>query len=125
MDRTDLTPTEQFAAALQQLESDRDLDAFTAQFTDDAELVRPETGRAAGAREFWQAYLDQFEQVRSEFSRVVQDGRLGELEWRATGRLRTGREIEYAGVSLLELDGDRVRRFATWYDTAAFLLTPS
>ncbi len=38
------------------------------------------------------------------------------------GTLSTGRPIEYRGASLLTYDSDdRVRRFSTYFDTAAFL----
>ncbi len=120
-----MSRAQQFADALQRLESDRDLDAFLTQFADDVELVRPEPGAQEsgieGARRFWQAYLDQFETVASRFGRVVDAERYGELEWVSEGRLRTGRDITYAGVSLLEHDDDgAVVRFATYYDTSAF-----
>jgi len=122
-----MTSVQQFADALQQLERSRELEPFLDQFADDVELVRPEPGTAQhgreGAQRFWQAYLDQFEQISSEFGRLEQDGRLAELEWVGRGRSRTGREISYAGVSLLALDENAlVRRFATYYDTSAFLL---
>ena len=122
-----MTDVNQFADALQQLERSRDLDPFLEQFAEQAELLRPEPGRAEhgrdGARRYWQAYLDQFEQISSEFGRLEQDGRLAELEWTGRGRLGTGREITYAGVSLLALDdAGLVTRFATYYDTSAFLL---
>lgn len=116
---------QQFADALQRLEQDRDLDAFLERFAADVQLVRPEPGGSEdgpeGARRFWQAYLDQFSSIVSSFDRVVDAGALGELEWVSEGTLGTGRPITYAGVSLLEHDGDGlVRRFATYYDTAAF-----
>ena len=114
-----------FADALQRLEQDRDLDAFVSRFADDPVLLRPEPGGQEtgqdGARRFWQAYLDQFETIASTFGRVVDADRLGELEWVSEGRLRTGRDITYAGVSLLEHDDEgAVVRFATYYDTSAF-----
>lgn len=113
-----------FADALQTFESDRDLDTFAAVFADDVELVRPEQGGSAqgadGIRGFWQAYLDQFGEIRSDFRRVVEAGDLGELEWTSKGSLGSGREVEYQGVSLLEFGDDgKVTRFATYYDTEA------
>jgi ketosteroid isomerase-like protein len=113
-----------FAQALQTFEKDRDLDAFAAVFAPDAELLRPEQrgGESGqeGVRAFWQAYLDQFGQISSSFSRVVEAGDLGELEWTSRGTLGSGREVEYQGVSLLEFGEDgAVTRFATYYDTAA------
>ena len=116
-----------FAQALQQFEQDHDLDAFARVFAPDAQLLRPEQRGGEqgedGVRAFWQQYLDQFGSIRSEFSRVVEAGPLGELEWTSRGSLGTsqeGTEVEYEGVSLLEFaDDGRVRRFATYYDTAA------
>ena len=120
-----MSRAQQFADALQQLEQDRDLDAFLERFADDVRLFRPEAGGqesgVEGARRFWQAYLDQFGQIRSTFFRVVEAGDLGELEWTSRGTLGSGTDVEYEGVSLLEFAEDgRVRRFATYYDTAAF-----
>ena len=113
-----------FAEALQRVEQDRDLDAFARVFAPDVELLRPEQRAGEqgedGVRAFWQQYLDQFAAVRSEFSRVVEAGPLGELEWTSKGSLGGGTEVEYEGVSLLEFDDQgRVSRFATYYDTAA------
>ena len=54
-------------------------------------------------------------------ARIAEAGDEGVLEWRSTGRLSAGRDIDYQGVSLLTFDGDRVSRFATYYDTAAFI----
>ncbi len=115
----------EFADALQRLEQDRDLDAFLSRFADEVTLLRPEPGGQEqgrdGARRFWQAYLDQFETIGSTFGRLVDADRYAELEWVSEGRLRTGRDISYAGVSLLEHDDQgAVVRFATYYDTSAF-----
>lgn len=122
-----MSSVQDFADSLQRLETDRDLDAFLQIFADDVELLRPEPGSGAagpdGARAYWQAYLDQFETIASTFSRLAQDGALGELEWVGAGRLHTGREISYAGVSLVVLgETGKVVRFTTYYDTSAFLL---
>jgi ketosteroid isomerase-like protein len=114
-----------FAAAQQDLERTRDVDRFVSEtFADDVELVRPETGQqergTGGAQQFWQQYVDQFEQIRSEFSRVV-DGEVAVLEWTSTGTLAGGADISYRGISVLDIGGDgRVARFATYYDTAPF-----
>ncbi len=116
----------EFADALQRLEQDGDLDAFVSRFAEDVVLLRPEPGGQVsgpdGARRFWQAYLDQFESIGSTFGRLVDANPYAELEWVSEGRLRTGRGITYAGVSLLEHDDDgKVVRFATYYDTVPFV----
>ncbi len=124
-----MSRAEQFADALNRLERGRDLDAFLDQFADGVLLVRPEPGShetgVDGARRFWQAYLDQFERIDSTFGRLVDAEALSELEWVGDGRLASGRSVRYAGVSLLEHDSaGKVTRFATYYDTVAFM-TPS
>ena len=120
------TPAQTFADALQTLESGGDVDAFVAAvFTDDAVLLRPETGQELqgtdGARKYWQQYLAQFAEVRSEFSRVRDADGMGVLEWTSRGSFPDGADLEYTGVSLLEFgEDDRVTRFATYFDTARF-----
>jgi ketosteroid isomerase-like protein len=115
-----------FADALQQLEKSGDVDSFvTEMFAEDAELLRPETGQdvsgTGGARQFWEQYVRQFADIRSEFSRVVDSGQVGVLEWTSSGRLSSGADISYRGVSVLDFGQDgKVSRFATYYDTEPF-----
>ena len=42
------------------------------------------------------------------------------LEWKSRGVLRGDRPIDYAGVSVLELKGGKVRRFRTSFDARPF-----
>ncbi|GAB2578169.1 nuclear transport factor 2 family protein [Microlunatus antarcticus] len=121
--------TDEFATALTALEGGGGLDTFLTVFADDVELHRPETQQELdgidGARSFWRQYLGMFDEIRSDFSRVV-DGPVGVLEWTSTGRLASGAPITYAGVSLLDFDdAGKVTRFATYFDTQAFGPTPA
>lgn len=115
-----------FADALQGLERGGDVDGFvSAVFAENAELLRPETDQqeqgSAGAKAFWTQYLGQFDEVSSEFSRIVEQGNLGVLEWSSTGKVSGGAPLSYRGVCLLDFDEDgRVTRFATYFDTAQF-----
>lgn len=119
-----------FADQLNELESGGDVERFVNEvFSTEVELVRPEAHQQLagqdGARTFWSQYLAHFDSIRSEFSRVVDSDGLGVLEWRSTGRLRTGADITYSGVSVLDFDADgRVGRFATYYDTTPFHAAP-
>lgn len=121
---SDTDRSQRFADALSTLEEGDDQEILR-QFTEGAELNRPERkgsrGESDDAKGFWQEYMGQFEQITTEFDRVVESGDEGILEWHSTGTLATGRSIEYAGVSLLTFGGDGVTRFATYYDTAAFI----
>lgn len=119
---------QRFADALQQLELDRDVEAFVAQvFGKDPELHRRELAHSPveqgrdGATRFWQQYLDQFDEIRSTFHRVVNGAELGVLEWVGEGVLKGGQPVTYEGVSVIDVDGTgAVTRFATWYDTTPF-----
>ncbi len=118
-----------FASALQDLESGGDVDGFVAAvFTDQVELLRPETDQQvqgiAGAQRFWKQYLSQFIDISSQFDRIVEDGDLGVLEWTSSGRLADGTDISYRGVSVLNFDSNGlVDRFSTYFDTAKFAST--
>lgn len=125
-----MSSVQRFAEALQELERNRDLNAFLRLFSDRVRLLRPEVQEdeygKSGTSEFWQAYLGTFERISSTFLRLEQSGSLAELEWIGEGHLSTGRQVSYRGVSLLEFDDSGlVSRFATYYDTAAFLTAPS
>lgn len=119
------TPLRRFAAALQEFESRGDSSALVEMFADGAQLSRPEVSRAGSSTDdpaaYWEAYAAQFDEIRTEFHQTRETDDFGWLEWTSSGSLSTGRDIEYAGVSLLELDDGLVTRFATYYDTAAFL----
>jgi ketosteroid isomerase-like protein len=125
----DTSRADRFAQALQQMEQSGDPSDLLAQFSDGAELKRPELEHSQGptkdADAFWAAYRDQFSEISTEFSHVAESGDVAVLEWHSTATLAAGRSIEYAGVSLLTFgDDDKVSRFSTYYDTAAFL-TPA
>jgi ketosteroid isomerase-like protein len=120
------SPAQLFAGALQEVEKSRDTGALLQRFTDDAELLRPEADDSHvsedDAAAFWDSYLSQFSEIETEFTHVEEGDSQAWLEWVSRGELSTGRSIEYRGVSLLTLgDEGKVRRFATYYDTAAFL----
>jgi ketosteroid isomerase-like protein len=123
------TFADRFAAALRESEERKDPGPVAGLFAPDAELsnlAHPEPRRGAdGARQFWQDYLDAFGTVRSEFSSVRQADGWAVLEWASEGTLPAGKPVRYRGVSILELDGDRVRRFRTYYDTAALVSPPA
>ena len=122
---SDSARAQRFADALQTFESSGDSADLLDQFAEDAELTRPEADRSdseTDAAAFWDAYLAQFDSIQTSFAAVEEAGNRGILEWLSTGSLSTGRNVDYRGVSLLTFDAnDKVSRFATYYDTAAFL----
>ena len=116
---------DRFMQALQAAEKTGELDGLAELFSDQAELKRltgaaPATGQG-GARQFWQEYLGSFRRIRSEFTNVIECGRTVVLEWVSEAEPQTGPAFHYEGVSVLEVDQDRVQRFRTYYDTARFV----
>ena len=118
------TLTQTFMAALQETERSGDPAPLVALFTPDAALSNLTTRTwqgQDGAREFWEAYLHNFQQIRSDFSHHSDDGHTGVMEWEADGQLQGGHPIRYRGVSVIEHDGGLVQAFRTYYDSAAFV----
>ena len=117
------TRTDRFVEALHRMD-EGEAAPLLELFAEGATLQRPEkdaSGADQGPEEFWRQYREVFSILSTEFVSVRDEGDLGVLEWTSTGTLTTGREVSYAGVSLLEFSGDLVQRFATYYDTAAFV----
>ena len=116
--------TQAFIEALRELEETNDLERMVALFDDSAEIsnpmdATPHHGRD-GARRFWRTYRDSFEQIHSDFSRIVESDDAAMLEWTSRGVLRGDRPIDYSGVSVLELRDGKVRRFRTYFDARPF-----
>jgi hypothetical protein len=122
---SDETPGQLFEAALARLDETGDPADLLTRFADGAELHRPEVDSQQPSAEpeaFWKAYRAQFDEISTEFTHRTETDQHAALEWQSTGRLAAGRAISYRGVSLLTLDDSgKVTRFATYYDTAAFL----
>ena len=117
--------TEAFMRALQRFEATGELGALLAMFAEDADALN--LGRTEPARGtdqvagFWRDYRSIFKTIRSEFTHVIEGKDGAVLEWVTRGTLLNGDPVEYKGVTVLETNGDRVRRFRTYYDSAVFL----
>jgi ketosteroid isomerase-like protein len=114
---------------LREAEERRDPARLAELFTDDAELstlTRDEPRRGkAGARQFWAEYLQSFGKVQSQFGNVLEADGTAILEWVSDATFPDGRRVKYRGVSILETTGDRVKRFRTYFDTAALRPGPA
>jgi limonene-1,2-epoxide hydrolase len=109
-----------FIDALHALEDRGELEPMVALFADDADLrnpshVGPHRG-PDGARRFWSAYRGTFRDIHSEFRHVLEDGGSALLEWTSRGRTTGGLDVAYDGVTVLEWEGDRLRRFRAYFD---------
>src|SRR5215203_4377794 len=108
-----------FIEALHELEENRDVETIAALFSDDAEVnnvVTVENTHDLTAQEFWQKYRDNFGEVHSEFSNKIYGDETAALEWTTTGTAADGGEIKYEGVSILETDGKRIKRFFAYFN---------
>jgi hypothetical protein len=109
-----------FVEALHKLEEDRDVEALVEIHTEDCEIGNvsvPESFRGHdGLREFWTSYRSTFGEMRSEFRNVFATEKGAALEWTTQGT-SNGDSVSYDGVSILEIEGDKVRRFMAYFDT--------
>jgi predicted ester cyclase len=114
-----------FVEALRKLEENREVEALVEIHTEDCEVGNvavSETFRGHdGLREFWTSYRSTFGEMRSEFRNVFATEEGAALEWTTEGT-SNGDSVSYAGVSILEVEGDKVRRFMAYFDPRA--LTP-
>lgn len=114
---------DKFIEALWKLEEDRDVEALVEVHTEDCDVGNvsvPKTFSGhEGLREFWTGYRDTFGEMKSEFRNVfADDSGHAALEWTTTGDA-DGDSISYEGVSILELDGDKVSRFYAYFDPSS------
>ena len=119
-----MTITDDFMAALSTAESSGDVSGLLALHADTVTLRNlsdREWSGLEGAREFWEAYLGNFDDIGSEFTESHEAAGMGVMEWVGTGHLKGGREISYPGVSIIEIADGKVQAFRTYYDSAAFV----
>ena len=107
-----------FIDALHRLEGERDVDTIAALYAPDAVISNPlaKNEGGEGAAAFWGAYRKSFDDIRSEFSVILEkDGQIA-LEWTSKGTAK-GQPFVYEGVSILEA-GDTITAFRTYFDSA-------
>lgn len=107
-----------FVDALGRLEQDWDPSPMLALFARDCEVgtvAMLKEGRQ-GVAEFWHHYRATFRHLRSTFRNVVEAGGRVALEWETRGTAADGTPLHYEGMSVLEVDGDAIRRFHAYFD---------
>ncbi len=113
-----------FTEALDHLHRDREVGGLVSLFADDATLAKADTSGheqgQEGARRFWQAYREVFDDVDVRYEPSVTDDGAAVLEWVSTGTLQDGRPVEYQGVSILRGGEDAIGSFRTYYDSSVF-----
>jgi steroid delta-isomerase-like uncharacterized protein len=114
-----------FVEALRKLEEDRDVEALVEIHTEDCEVGNVAVSQTFrghdGLREFWTEYRKTFGEMKSTFRNVFATEEGAALEWTTEGT-SDGQTVSYDGVSILEVEGGKIRRFMAYFDTRA--LTP-
>jgi len=109
-----------FVEALRKLEEDQDVEDLVRIHTEDCEVGNvsvSETFRGhEGQREFWTEYRKTFDKMKSAFRNVFATEEGAALEW-TTEATSNGDSVSYDGVSILEIEGGKVRRFMAYFDT--------
>jgi hypothetical protein len=112
-----------FVEALWKLEEVRDVEALVEIHTEDCSVGNVAVSKTFsghdGLREFWTDYRKTFDEMKSEFRNVFADGAgHAALEWTTEGT-EDGDIVSYGGVSILEIEGDKVKRFMAYFDPRA------
>ena len=114
---------QRFVDALGKLEQSGDLEPLLALFSDDAQVSNVASQRVFsgrdGARQFWTEYKGTLGRVRSTFRNMIESADRVALEWETQGTAHNGAAISYEGVSIIEWDGDSIRRFYAYFDPHA------
>lgn len=110
----------QFIDALGTLESSRDVEPIVTTYAENCEVGNVNVpGRFKGhdgARRFWTEYRETFGEIQSTFRNIIAiDGRAA-LEWTSKGTSADGAPVRYDGVSILEIDGDKITRCRAYFD---------
>lgn len=113
---------QRFLDALRALEESGDVGPMSSLFTSDCEVsnvASPHVWQGIEeAHRFWRDYRGNFVDVRSEFRSIIEAGDKAALEWSSQGEAVGGQSIEYEGVTLLEFEGDQIRRLRAFFDPA-------
>jgi ketosteroid isomerase-like protein len=110
-----------FIQALDVLEQDGEVEPMIANFAEFCEIVTPIIPqRLEGkieARAFWAAYRSAFRKIHSTIRNIVIGDNSIALEWTADGVNRSGKEIHYDGVSILDTEGTSITHFRSYFDS--------
>jgi len=116
----DTTRAQRFMEALTAVERDRDIEPMASLFGPNSEIgniVSPHRFSGVdGARQFWQAYRETFQEVNSEFRNVIERDDRAALEWTTKGTNADGSPFSYTGVSILEFADGQIARFWAYFD---------
>jgi limonene-1,2-epoxide hydrolase len=112
-----------FIEALAALEQSEQIDPILDTFSEACDLANsgsPETHHGTqGAREYWSKYRSAFRHIQSEFRNIITGDNSVALEWTAHATDRSGKELRFNGVSVLDTRGSAIVRFRAYFDVRA------
>ena len=111
--------TQAFIDALAGLEKTGDAEPIAKLFASDADVSNPmvkhDSEGEDGARAFWHSYRTAFDEIKSQFRHVIEDGDVAMLEWTSEGKA-AGKPVRYGGVSVLEHGAEGIVAFRTYFN---------
>ncbi len=112
-----------FIEALWTLEETKDAGPLTALYAENASVgnvIAPDQYRGPdGARKFWTEYRGSFDTAKSQFRNVIASDGGAALEWTTEGTSFSGSPLSYSGVTILEIEGEKVTRSSAYFDPSA------
>jgi limonene-1,2-epoxide hydrolase len=112
-----------FIEALAALEQSGQIDPILDTFSEACDLANsgsPETYQGTqGAREYWSKYRSAFRNIQSEIRNIITGDNSIALEWTAHATDRSGKELRFHGVSVLDTRGSAIVRFRAYFDVRA------
>ncbi|MGA2714746.1 MAG: nuclear transport factor 2 family protein [Bryobacteraceae bacterium] len=110
-----------FIQALSTLEQSGEVEPIVAVFSELCEIGTPAIPEKVHgkerARDFWTAYRTAFRNVHSTFRNIVIGNHSIALEWTTTGVNRSGKDIHYEGVTILDIVGTQITHLRTYFDS--------
>jgi hypothetical protein len=110
-----------FIEALAALEQCEQIDPILETFSEACNLANssspdPLHGRQ-GAREYWEKYRSAFRDIQSTITNIITGDDGIALEWTTQATDRSGKEVQYGGVSIIDTRGSAIVRFRAYFDT--------
>ena len=113
----------EFIDALWTLEETKDAGPLTALYAAGASVgnvLAPDQYQGPdGARKFWTEYRGSFDTAKSKFRNVIASDGGAALEWTTEGVSFNGSPLSYSGVTILEIEGEKVTRSTAYFDPSA------
>lgn len=112
-----------FIQALRMLETDRDVEPLVSLYAEESSIgnvvVLDRFHGPDGARQFWNEYRGTFDTAESQFRNVIASNDRAALEWTTQGSSFEGAPLQYAGVTILEIEGGKVTRSSAYFNPGA------